>query len=437
MEAVYSGCWFIGDIPGDWRVARLDTLANLFGRIGWQGLTSDEYQEEGAWLVTGTDFHKGSVNWDSCVHVPEHRWEEAVQIQLQEGDLLITKDGTIGKLAIIGELPGHASLNSGVMRIASKAGEYDTRFLYYVLRSEVFRSWFKDINAGASTIQHLFQGDFKHFLLPFPTLVEQERISGFLDVQIFNLDEEVSILEKQAETLERYKESLIHEAVTKGLDKTVGTKPSGVEWIGDIPEHWSAERMKYVCETSSGTTPDSGNLEYYDGSINWIQSGDLYNIEVLNKTSTNVTTKALVECSALKVYKAPFVVVAMYGASIGNSALSIIDACTNQACCALVPGKRLDSRFLRYAINAAQEDLRSKAIGGTQPNISQQLIKNEPIAVPPISEQKRIADALDSCCANINSILDIKRRQIDVLKRRRESLIYEYVTGKRRVEEEA
>lgn len=443
MEAVYSGCWFIGDIPGDWRVARLDTLANLFGRIGWQGLTSDEYQEEGAWLVTGTDFHKGSVNWDSCVHVPEHRWEEAVQIQLQEGDLLITKDGTIGKLAIIGELPGHASLNSGVMRIASKAGEYDTRFLYYVLRSEVFRSWFKDINAGASTIQHLFQGDFKHFLLPFPTLVEQERISSFLDVQIFNLDEEISILEKQAETLERYKESLIHEAVTKGLDKTVETKPSGVEWIGDIPEHWSAERIVYHCKLESGHTPSTQHPEWWrenECTIPWVTTGDVHRfrhgeLSVIEDTEEHVSEIGLMNSSA-RLLPAGTVALSRT-ASVGFSIVMGKPMASSQDFADWVPGDDIDSKYLLYVFRSMGQVFDQMKTGSTHKTIYMHVLRTFKMPIPPIEEQIEISSYIDSSAAKVDAILDIKRRQIEVLKRRRESLIYEYVTGKRRVKEEA
>lgn len=126
---------YIGTLSGNWRLERLNNVANLYGRIGWQGLTADEYQDEGPWLVTGTDFQGGRVNWGSCVHISDKRWEEAWQIKLQPGDLLITKDGTVGKLAIVEEMPGKASLNSGVMRIVPlNDTDYSVKYLYYVLQ---------------------------------------------------------------------------------------------------------------------------------------------------------------------------------------------------------------------------------------------------------------------------------------------------------------
>ena len=101
-----SGIEWIGEIPESWSINKIKYLAILKGRIGWQGLTSEEYQDDGAYLITGTDFLNGTINWESCVRIPESRWEEAKDIQIENGDLLITKDGTVGKVAIVEQIPG-------------------------------------------------------------------------------------------------------------------------------------------------------------------------------------------------------------------------------------------------------------------------------------------------------------------------------------------
>ena len=175
-----SGNRWIGEIPESWNTKKIKYLANLKGRIGWQGLTSDEYQDEGAFLITGTDFDNGKINWDTCVHVPMKRWEEAKEIQIQNGDLLITKDGTVGKVAIVSDIQGETSLNSGVLRIMTNEG-YNRRFLFWVLQSDVFWNWFNYKNAGNSTIVHLYQGDFAEFMYAFPAEKEQRAIADFLD----------------------------------------------------------------------------------------------------------------------------------------------------------------------------------------------------------------------------------------------------------------
>lgn len=152
-EMRQTGIQWIGEIPTAWNTKRIKYMATLKGRIGWQGLTSEEYQDEGAYLITGVDFADGGIDWENCVHVPMKRWEEATDIQIQEGDLLITKDGTIGKVAIVTNMPGETSLNSGVLRIVPIEG-YSQRFLYWVIKSDEFWNWFNYKNAGNSTIVH-------------------------------------------------------------------------------------------------------------------------------------------------------------------------------------------------------------------------------------------------------------------------------------------
>lgn len=242
-----TGVQWIGEIPSNWNTKRIKYMANLKGRIGWQGLTSDEYQDEGAYLITGVDFADGGIDWENCVHVPMKRWEEARDIQIQNGDLLITKDGTIGKVAIVSDMPGETSLNSGVLRIMPIEG-YSRRFLYWVIKSEEFWNWFNFKNAGNSTIIHLYQGDFAEFLYAFPDYDEQEAIADFLDEHCGKLDSIIADLEKQIDTLKAYKKSLITESVIEGLDKTVPMKDSEIEWIGYIPEHWETNRILYLLE---------------------------------------------------------------------------------------------------------------------------------------------------------------------------------------------
>ena len=156
-----SGIEWIGEVPEDWGITKIKFTTQLNGRIGWQGLTSAEYKEEGPYLITGTDFLDGKINFETAVHIDEKRWFEAKQIQVENGDLLITKDGTVGKVAIIEGLNEKASLNSGVLRIQTTEN-ISRRFLFYVLKSDVFWLWFNYTNSGASTILHLYQNISLH-----------------------------------------------------------------------------------------------------------------------------------------------------------------------------------------------------------------------------------------------------------------------------------
>ena len=426
-----SGIEWIGSIPSDWKLDKIKYMANLYGRIGWQGLTSEEYIDEGPFLVTGVDFCKGRIDWNSCVHISEKRWEQADKIQIKNEDLLITKDGTVGKVAIVNDLNGKASLNSGVLLIDLK-DKNSKKYLYWVLCSDVFWTWFNYKNSGNSTILHLYQKDFNEFIYTIPELKEQKLIANFLDKKGSEINAIIEKIENQINLLKDYKKSLITETVTKGLNKNVSMKDSGIEWIGEIPEEWDVSKIKYsLILMGSGSTPDSSNPLNYDGEINWIQSGDLYGKSYITETEKTITKYALHGNKSLKRYIAPFVVVAMYGASVGNIALSQIDSYTNQACCVMKGNNSLDNKYLYYFLIANKHEMLMLAIGGTQPNISQQLIKNLTIIIPKFNDQLEIVEFLDKKCSEIDSVISKKERQLDLIKEYKKSLIYECVTGKK------
>lgn len=210
-----TGIEWIQNIPEDWSIKRIINISYLKGRIGWQGLTTDEYIEEGPFLVTGIDFYNGNIDWKNCVHVSEWRFEQAPEIQLKENDLLITKDGTVGKVAITQNTPAKVTLNSGVLLIRPIENNlYENRFLYYVLLSDEFWKWFDYINSGNTTIIHLYQNVFAKFKFALPSIIEQKEIINYLDEKCSNIDKTIKIKQKQIDKLENYKKSLIYEYVT-------------------------------------------------------------------------------------------------------------------------------------------------------------------------------------------------------------------------------
>lgn len=201
-----SGVEWIGDIPEKWNVFRIKNVAFLKGRIGWQGLKSDEYQEDGPFLVTGKDFKNGKIDWMSCVHITEERFDEAPEIHIRENDLLITKDGTVGKVAIAKNCPLKVSLNSGVLLIRSKNNSFfDQKFLYYVLCSNIFWMWFLSTLNGNSTIIHLYQEDFSNFRFSLPPLSDQKEIADYLDKKCAEIDAFIAKKQVVIEKLTEYK----------------------------------------------------------------------------------------------------------------------------------------------------------------------------------------------------------------------------------------
>lgn len=398
-----SGVEWIGEIPYDWQISKIKYTTKLNGRIGWQGLTSSEYQDEGPFLITGTDFKDGRINFDSAVHIEESRWAEAKQIQVENGDLLITKDGTVGKVAIIDALEGRASLNSGVLRIQT-TDEVNRKYLYYVLLSEEFWLWFNYTNSGASTILHLYQNVFERFTYVNPPLQEQKAIANFLDIETEKLDNVKGLLQQQIEKLKGYRKSLIWETVTKGLDKTVPIKDSGVDWINS--------RLKYHITIKSGESIVNDNL-VDDGGFPAYGGGRLIGYT----NNSNVSKDEII--------------VGRVGANAGQVMELVKDSwATDNAL--IVYSKNVYTRYAYYLLDCL--NLNRLNDSSAQPLITASKVLNQAIYIPRLkSEQQTIANFLDEKTTLIEEVISNIQVQIEVINKLNKTLIYDYVTGKRRV----
>ncbi len=435
-----SGNQWIGEIPENWNTNKIKYLATLKGRIGWQGLTSDEYQDEGACLITGTDFDNGKINWETCVHVPMKRWEEAKEIQIENGDLLITKDGTVGKVAIVSDMPEETSLNSGVLRIMTNEG-YNRRFLFWVLQSDVFWNWFNYKNAGNSTIVHLYQGDFAEFMYAFPNEKEQQSIADFLDKRCAQIDDVIADLEKQIDFLSNSRKQLITECITSGLDISVDKKDSGVQWIGSVPMHWQVKDIKYFSDLiTKGATPEEVSAELTEQyPIRFLKAENIQN-NLLNETPEHYIS--LSDASILRrcELQPKDLLLVIAGATIGKVAITgeeTIPARLNQAVCVIRLNKMMNQKYYYYALQSqiVAEAISLLVVQAAQPNLSMGNIGNIKLPVPPKHEQDRIAQYLDNKCNRIDEILLQKNEQLKMMTEMKKSLIYEYVTGKKRVKE--
>lgn len=202
-------------------------------------------------------------------------------------------------------------------------------------------------------------------------------------------------------------------------------KDSGIEWIGEIPEGWAKNKVIRLFDTiGSGTTPKNITSDF--PVVNWIQSGDITG-SFMPACKNVISANLLSQHSALKVYPAPFIIIAMYGASVGNASISLIDGCVNQACCVLSsPSCNLHYAF--YVIKSAQSYLVRKAVGGGQPNISQETIKQLWLPLPPLSTQDIIVRNLDATCSKIDDLLSSVHASIEEHKKLKQAVITQAVT---------
>lgn len=189
---------------------KIGDICSIKARIGWQGLTKKEYLAEGEYhLVTGTDFQNHKINFDTCHFISRDRYEQDTNIQLKKGDVLVTKDGTIGKVAIVDDLDMPATLNSGIFVLRDITGQLNNIYLGYSLLSFEFQNFIENLKTG-STIAHLNQGAFMKFKIPVPTLEEQNRFAKIVQ----QIDKQKNLLEKQIENYKRLKKALMQQLLT-------------------------------------------------------------------------------------------------------------------------------------------------------------------------------------------------------------------------------
>ena len=212
-----SGIEWIGEIPEGWSVIPMKHYFYMKGRIGWQGLKADEFMEEGPYLVTGTDFKNGRVNWNTCYHITEERYQEAPEIHVHEGDVLLTKEGTIGKLAYIEDKPEKVSLNSHLLILRPTKDVIDNYFVFWSLQSSAFKDY-SGLASSGSTMASLSQEKIGSYFMALPLVDEQYVIAKYLENKTALIDEVINALDAQRTDLNALKQSIISEAVTGKID---------------------------------------------------------------------------------------------------------------------------------------------------------------------------------------------------------------------------
>lgn len=199
----------LGPIPQEWEVKGILGSYFLKGRIGWQGLKASEFKKSGPYLVTGTDFKNGRVNWDTCYHITEERYSEDKALHVEINDILITKDGTIGKVAYIDKKPDKVSLNSHLLIIRPLKDNLINLYLFYVLNSKYFFNYYQQEQTG-TTMASLSQEKISKFKYPLPPKDEQIAIVTVLS----DMDTEIATLETKLAKYRQLKTGMMQQLLT-------------------------------------------------------------------------------------------------------------------------------------------------------------------------------------------------------------------------------
>lgn len=298
------------------------------------------------------------------------------------------------------------------------------QYLYYTL-SCVDMIWFD--NGG--TVPCVNNLKLLNAYIPLPPLPEQQRIADYLDKQCSIMDKLAEILQQQIEKLKEYKQSVITEAVTKGLDPNVAMKDSGIEWIGEIPKNWSINKIKYVCTINPKISHPCYNIVSYV-PMECVKNGYMESKEI---SVSHIS-------SGLTIFSNNDIIMAKVTPCFENGNIAIATDLTN----GLAYGSselfvfRVITANLKYIFYLLQNDkfkdyAKSTMVGtGGLKRVSPNFINSLSIPFPPLLEQQQIANYLDKRCEEIDKLIKIKQEKIDKLSEYKKSLIYECVTGKRR-----
>lgn len=314
--------------------------------------------------------------------------------------------------------------------VFSSTGKMENGFADYWFRYVFSNRYYKMFS---KSIRYTITGDiFRSIKTPVPPLNEQRIISEYLNHKCSQIDALIANTGTQIAKLKQYKQSLITEAVTKGLDPTVPMKDSGVEWIGKIPESWSVSRVKNVATLKTGHTPPTANANNFDGEINWYTPGDFYS-DVISK-STRTLTKYAIENEGFSLFPPNTTLLIGIGGTAGKVCKISTEGYSNQQITAIIAKNGIEPDFLFYEMIAARLYLKDNAMYTTLPIINNGYLGSLRLVIPPIAKQVQIASNLNRKCMLVDKLVEVKQSKIEKLEEYKKSLIYEYVTGKKEVE---
>lgn len=316
--------------------------------------------------------------------------------------------------------------------LQAKKDTFLERFALRVFENTPFQKYLATFGNGI--LEHraaINWEDIKNKYVPLPTLNEQKNILDFLDHETTKIDNLIKKQQQLIELLKEKRQAVISHAVTKGLDPNVPMKDSGVEWLGEVPEHWRVSSIGYYAKVTNGTTPSKANLSYWDKQeIPWLSSGEVNQYYIV-EASEYITKKALEECS-LELLPIGTVVMGMIGQgkTRGLSAITRLEATINQNLAALEAYPKLNNEYLHYYLQSTYDYIREEGRGGNQAALNCEIIRKFPITLPPFEEQVKIIKQIKNLSVTFKALIRKAESAIQLMQERRTALISAAVTGK-------
>ena len=425
-----SGVESLGEVPDGWRVLSLKRVVNPVRQITYGIVQAGPHVLDGVPYIRPADMtaEDGIKAPDEIMRTSDDIAANYTRSTIRTGDIVCSIGPSFGKVMITPAWLDGANLTQGTARIAVQR-EHNSRYIFWTLRAPAsVGQWVSSI--GGATFSALNLGPLARTTILVPPLPEQTAIAEFLDRETGKIDGLVAEQRRLVELLKEKRQAVISHAVTKGLNPHAPMKPSGIEWLGEVPEHWGIWKLTHAFgKIGSGTTPKTDNREYYDeGTHPWVNTGDLNDGDLID-CEKKITDKALTDHTTLRIYPAGSVLIAMYGATIGKLAILQFPASVNQACCVFSGQLKIDYKFLFFWLLGYRPQIISLASGGGQPNVNQDILRGLRVACPELPEQTAIVEFLGTELAKFDTLTAEAQRAIDLLQERRAALISAAVTG--------
>jgi type I restriction enzyme, S subunit len=350
--------------------------------------------------------------------------KEIQNYQLKNGDIIFVRSSVkpegVGYPGLFDNNNQELVVHSGfTIRFRQNEDMLEPKFMLYTFKSFGFRNRLLSLST-VSANTNINQEALSSLEILIPSKREQVKISEILTLVDNAIEKTKAIIEQS----EKVKRGLMHQLLTKGIGHT---KFKDTE-IGNIPEVWGLKRIAEVAVTTSGGTPSRRNPDFYNGEIPWIKTGELKN-KYIYETEEKITEEAIKKSSAKRIPQNT-VLIAMYGATIGQTSITKIEATTNQASCAIISDStKLEYEFLYYFLKFNRANIIALGAGGAQPNISQQIIKDILLPIPPLKEQQKIISIITS----FDEKIQFEKSYLDKINIIKKGLMQDLLTGKVRV----
>lgn len=418
-----SGVAWIGEIPSEWEVKRLGSFYNPRNE-----------------KVSDIDYEPLSVTMKGIVP----QLETAAKTNdgdnrklVLKGDFVINSRSDRRGSCGISNYAGSVSLINTVL---SPNGKMDADFYNWLFHTSMFADEY--YKWGHGIVDDLWTtrwSEMKNINVVTPPLSEQQIIASFLDKKCVQIDTLISLQEEMISELQAYKHSVITEAVTKGLDPNAKMRDSGIEWIGEIPENWKIKLLsKIIWLRARLGWKGLKAEEYVEFGYPFLSAFNIINNQLIWSDLNYINKQRYDESPEIKLSIGDVLIV-KDGAGIGKTArvdsLPYGEATVNSSLGVITPSEILAYQYLYYFLlsNPFQNMVGFLKNGMGVPHLTQENMKSALIPIPPLSEQQAIASYLDEKTARIDSLISLKQEKITELKNYKKSIIYEYVTGKKRI----